>query len=148
MKPALLAIVATILYGLHGVILEQKLARVSALVLMMIFYGISTMAATLLICAWHSSGRTVNYPSDGGVLLVALVASIILLFANFAMTSAYTNGGSVFIITMILACVPVTASVFRFIWNKGLPTSQQTVGYILGAIAVYLVITGGRAKPV
>ena len=140
-KPAMMALAAVFLYALQNVLLEQKFRGVNTLSLMMVMYGVVWVLSLIT-----GSLRTPTGFPLGDAWPTAILAGTILFVGNYLMTGSYTNGGTVFTITMITVSMPVIASAVRYLWVGGLPTGQQMVGYLLAIASVYLIITG-RAKP-
>ena len=141
MKPVLLAIFALIIYAFNNVLTEQKLAKYSVFSLMTYFY---ILMLPLAIGGWFYLKAT-HHPTpapSGWTIIFVMGVGVTYFIADSCYIGAYTNGGTVLTVAGIVALFPALASVIRYIWVGGLPNMYQTVGYILGLLAIVLIAKG------
>ena len=135
------ALVAMWLYALQNVLLEVRLAKYTALGLMVYWYF--TLAPLALIgIAWmywsHQPVKMPNWP-DGGV---AIAIGTMFFIADYFYISAYTSGGKLMAITAVAVMIPIMAQFIKYLWVGGTFNRYHLAGYLLAALAVLLINKG------
>ncbi len=147
-KATVFAILAPILYALGNVLLEHKFSKYNNLTLMIVYGTVITVSAIIVRVLIKNESFSYNFPVGNELwLLVAL--GFIFFAAAYFFIGAYTNGGKLLTITILMILLPVFASLFKFTSSfviHGMvytqPNHLQLSGYILAAIAVLLVVKG------
>lgn len=157
MKGSIFALVGMLLYAGANVVMDGKLARYNNLTIMSV-YGlfIAGLAFALrqLLLTRASTGDALSYAYPSGMGLLYLVVLGVLFFgADYFFIGAYTNGARLVTVTSISLLFPVFASLVEFIWsrvNKEVqftpPTLWHIAGYVLGCVAVFLVLKGNAVR--
>jgi hypothetical protein len=135
------AFIAMALYALQNVLLEVRLAKYSALGLMVYWYFTLAPLALLGIGAMYLSHQPVKMPSfaDGGI---AIAIGIMFFVADYFYISAYTGGGKLMAITTLTVMVPIIAQLIKMAWAGGSFNRYHVIGYVLAAAAVLLINKG------
>jgi len=145
MKIVLFAAMAVFLYALQNVLLEQKLANFNTAPILVYVYTAAFPLALVRFGYLKATGQSIRVPS-GMALAIALLAGVMLFFADLLYVGAYTSGGNLMTITTIVVLFPAFASLIRYFWVGGLPNRYQAAGYILAALAVLLVAKGNAIQ--
>ena len=135
------ALVAMWLYALQNVLIEVRLAKYTALSLMVYWYF--TLAPLALIgIAWmywsHQPVKMPNWP-DGGV---AIAIGTMFFVADYFYISAYTSGGKLMAITAVTVMIPAMAQFIKYLWVGATFNRYHLAGYLLAALAVLLINKG------
>ena len=141
MKPALLAIAAMVLYASQNVMMEQKLSKFSTPALLTIMYAVMFPLVLARLATMKALGEEINFPM-GDALFYALLSGAIYFIADYAFVGAYTNGGSVMLVSTIVVTFPVFAAIIKYVMYGHTPNMYQVVGSVLAFAAVFLVTFG------
>jgi len=135
------AFVAMALYALQNVLLEVRLAKYSALGLMVYWYFTLAPLALIGIAGMYLSHQPVKMPglADGGI---AIAIGIMFFVADYFYISAYTSGGKLMAITTLTVMVPIIAQLIKMAWFGGSFNRYHVIGYVLAAAAVLLINKG------
>ena len=135
------ALVAMWLYALQNVLLEVRLAKYTALGLMVYWYFTLAPLALLGIGVMYWSHQPVRMPDmkDGGV---AIAIGTMFFIADYFYISAYTSGGKLMAITTLTVMVPIIAQLIKMAWAGGSFNRYHVIGYVLAAAAVLLINKG------
>ena len=135
------ALVAMWLYALQNVLLEVRLAKYTALGLMVYWYFTLAPLALLGIGFMYWSHQPIRMPDmkDGGV---AIAIGTMFFVADYFYISAYTSGGKLMAITTLTVMVPIMAQLIKMLWSGGSFNRYHVIGYVLAALAVILINKG------
>jgi drug/metabolite transporter (DMT)-like permease len=135
------AFVAMWLYALQNVLLEVRLAKYTALGLMVYWYFTLAPLALIGIAWMYWSHQPVKMPGwpDGGV---AIAIGTMFFVADYFYISAYTSGGKLMAITTLTVMVPIMAQLIKMLWAGGSFNRYHMIGYVLAALAVILINKG------
>jgi hypothetical protein len=138
------AFVAMWLYSLQNVLIEVRLAKYTALGLMVYWYFTLAPLALLGIAWMYWTHQQVKMPgwSDGGV---AIAIGTMFFIADYFYISAYTSGGKLMAITTLTVMVPIMAQLIKMVWVGGSFNRYHLLGYVLAALAVVLINKGNLA---
>jgi drug/metabolite transporter (DMT)-like permease len=138
------AFIAMFLYALQNVLVEVRLAKYSALGLMVYWYFTLAPLALLGIGWMYWSRQPVKMPNmaDGGV---AIAIGTMFFVADYFYISAYTSGGKLMAITALTVMVPIMAQLMKYLWVGGSFNRYHVLGYVLAALAVILINKGNLA---
>ena len=138
------AFVAMWLYSLQNVLIEVRLAKYTALGLMVYWYFTLAPLALLGIGWMYWSHQPIKMPgwSDGGV---AIAIGTMFFIADYFYISAYTSGGKLMAITTLTVMVPIMAQLIKVLWVGGGFNRYHVIGYVLAALAVILINKGNLA---
>ena len=141
MKPVLYSILAMICYALANVIVEQKLARLNTLTIIVCYSGIIFIITLITWLIVRASDPTFQFPK-GPLLLIALGVGLLFTLADYCFISAYTSGGKLFVVTSIYVLFPVCASVIKFFTAGEKPNLWHVCGYMCAIIAILCITKG------
>jgi drug/metabolite transporter (DMT)-like permease len=135
------ALVAMWLYALQNVLIEVRLAKYTALSLMVYWYFTLAPLALLGIGFMYWSHQPVRMPDlkDGGV---AIAIGTMFFVADYFYISAYTNGGKLMAITAVTVMIPIMAQFIKYLWVGGSFNRYHFAGWVLAALAVILINKG------
>ncbi|HEX6463674.1 MAG TPA: hypothetical protein VFZ98_04450 [Vicinamibacterales bacterium] len=135
------AFVAMWLYALQNVLIEVRLAKYTALGLLVYWYFTLAPLALGGLAWMYLSHQTVKMPgwSDAGV---AIAIGTMFFVADFFYVSAYTQGGSLMAITTLAVMVPIIAQLLKMAWIGGSFNRYHLIGYLFAAAAVLLINKG------
>jgi drug/metabolite transporter (DMT)-like permease len=147
MKSIIFALVGVILYAIQNTIIDVKLKQYSTVSLLMGLYIILLPLAVGLFLYQKFTGQAVIIPSGSSFKILAAVA-IMFFVTDFFYIGAYTSGGNVVVITILLVLMPVIGALIKFMWVKEIPTPYHFAGFIFAMIAVIFIAIGNSKKPV
>jgi len=135
------ALVAMWLYALQNVLIEVRLAKYTALSLMVYWYFTLAPLALLGIGVMYLSHQPVRMPDmkDGGV---AIAIGTMFFVADYFYISAYTSGGKLMAITAVTVMIPAMAQFIKYFWVGATFNRYHLAGYLLAALAVLLINKG------
>lgn len=120
-----------------NVIIARKLTAVPPMVSTAIFSIVVALAA-IIACLFHKELHIcLTAPSLQEFLFIAL-CGILYFFADYLFFLAYHKGGTLGVITTVVAVFPVCAAVMNVATGGELPKLTQLGGAALGIAAVYL----------
>lgn len=134
-------LIAVVCYAVANVVLEQKLSKYNNLSLLVVYAGLIFVLAAVLRQFMRTADPVWDFPAGAAMLLMIAVA-LVFFAADYFYLGAYTNGGDVLTITMIMTLLPVVASVVKFLWVGGLPNKWQLAAYACAIAAVALAAKG------
>ena len=143
MKPILYACAAMILYAFQNVILEQKLAKYTTAPILFYFYLAMLPLAVILVIFLRASEQTLVWPS-GIAIAITLGVGIVYFFADYCFISAYTSGGNVMTVMIMVMMFPVFASIVKYFWVGALPNHYQIASYLFAVVSVLLLAKGNN----
>lgn len=138
MQSIVFAVLATILYAVSGVIIEQKLERFSTIPLSLLFAVAFVPLAFIILGIQKLGHQEIKFPTHG-LLWLTLAMGITYFLADYFYIGAFTTGGNAVVITTIIMIAPVIAAIVENIWTGRVPNSYQITGYVLAAGAVLLM---------
>jgi drug/metabolite transporter (DMT)-like permease len=137
MKSALFALAAIALFSLQAAIIKQKIAQVSPLANMMVFY---LFTLVFVVPAFFITKTGTTVVPQGGQWGVLAICAFLLFLADFCMFSAYHAGGKLVTITTIACLMPVFASIISWTVFRDIDiTPRHVLGWVMAAAAVWLV---------
>jgi drug/metabolite transporter (DMT)-like permease len=145
MKPIVFTLIATVCYAVCNVLLEVKFSKLNALTLMIVYASVIWVSAVSMRQVMKTNEPSFNFPV-GKTLALAIVLGLIYAAGDYFFVGAYTHGGDVVTITCITMLIPVVASLLKFSIARQLPNVLQLSGYLLAALAVFLVSKGSITK--
>lgn len=138
-----LAMVAVFLYAIQNVALELSLAKENTFKLLVIMY---TIMWPMALAAWWYTSDTEGLrflTDDTSKLGLIAVIGIVYFFADTSFVSAYTVAeGNVLTITTIVIMFPLFATLIKYVLSGSIPNIYQLGGYLLGAVAAWLMPYG------
>lgn len=150
-KAVVFAVLAPILYAVANVLLEHKFAKYNNLTLIIVYGTVCAVSAVVIRAMVKDGSPSFNFPT-GSEFVLLLALGLIIFFADYFFVGAYTNGGDLLTITVLMMLFPVFASLFKFAGSFVIremvyapPNAMQIGGYILAAFAVWLVVKGSPA---
>jgi drug/metabolite transporter (DMT)-like permease len=147
MKTILFALVGIILYAIQNTIIEVKLKQYSTISLLVGWYMVLLPLAVGLYVYQKLAGIPVISPHGSDFKMLAAVAAMFFI-ADFFYIGAFTSGGDVVTITILLTLMPVVAALLKFIWVKDVPTPFHLAAFLCAVCAVVLVAIGNSKKPI
>jgi len=145
MKPVIYAFIGIVLYAIQNTIIDVKLKQHSTVGLLMGIYIILLPLAAGLFFYQKLSGQSMSIPTGSSFKILAAVA-VMFFVADFFYVGAYTSGGNVVVITIMLVLMPVIGTFMKFVWIKERPTMYHFVGFILATCAVICIAIGNSKK--
>jgi len=138
MKPVLFAIIGVFGYVVMNVMIEQRLKHASPLAnsLLLLVTGIAFVLPAAVL-QWYYYPKFVLPPLTDWRLLVGLGVSFLL--ADYFFLKAYNSGGSLMMISTMVAMFPVFASLLNAGLGGNLPPSRQWLGWLVALITIVLV---------
>lgn len=143
MKSVIYAFIGTCLYAITGVVIEQKLEKFNTISLVILFVLPMIPLALIWLGVQKVTHQEITFPT-GTALLIVMVMGVAYFFADYFYLSAFTHGGSVLTISMIILIVPAVAAIIRYFWVGGLPNTYQIIGYVLIVTAMIFITKGSR----
>lgn len=140
-RPVVFAFLAMWLYALTNVILEVKLSKYTTMGLLLFWYFTLLPLALAGIGYMRLTGQTIVLP-DRTDALIAIGVAAVFFFADYFYIGAYTSGGSLLAITTLVILFPVIAQFIKYLWVGGDVNLYHLFGYVLAAIAVFLIGKG------
>lgn len=101
--------------------------------------------AFIMRAATKTTDAAYDFPV-GGDLLMLMLMGVVFAIADYFFIGAYTNGGSLLVVTSIVTLFPVIASLIKFLLTRNIPNLWQISGYACAAVAVFLVAKGSTAQ--
>ena len=145
MKSIVYACIAIMLYAIQNTIIDVKLKNNSTASLLLVFYIVLLPLAIGLFCYQKLSGQAVTIP-QGNTLWIVVAVAVMFFVADFFYFGAYTSGGDVATITIILVLMPVVSALIKFLWVKDVPTPYHMIGFVFAAISVIFILIGNSKK--
>jgi len=145
MKPALFAAIGILGYVVMNVMIEQRLKQSSPLansLLMLVCGGVIILPLTLL--QWWLHPKFTMPPVTDWRLLVSL--GLAFAFADYFFLKAYNSGGSLIMISTMVALFPVFASILNSSLGGAPPSYRQWLGWAV-AVAAIVLVSEDPAKP-
>lgn len=143
-RPIVYAFVAMWLYGLQNVIIEVKLAKYTTMALLLFWYFAMVPLALAGLGYMYFTGQSIAIPNRTDAVIATAVA-VMFFFADFFYVGAYTNGGSVLVVTTMVVLFPAIAQLIKFLWVGGSWNYYHIFGYLFAALAVILISKGSVA---
>lgn len=140
-RPIVYAFISMWLYGLQNVIIEVKLAKYTTMALLLYWYFAMVPLALAGLGYMYFTDQSIAIPNRTDAVIAVAVA-VMFFFADFFYVGAYTNGGSVLVVTTMVVLFPVIAQLIKFLWVGGSWNYYHIFGYILAALAVILISKG------
>ena len=141
MKTVVFSILSMLLYAISNIIFEQKLSKMNNLTIIVCYTSVVLVLALIIRQIVRTDDVSFDFPK-GNVLWFALGVGVIYTLADYFFIGAYTNGGSLLMITSIVALFPAVASLFKFLLTREIPNMYQISGYILAFVAIILIAKG------
>jgi drug/metabolite transporter (DMT)-like permease len=135
-----------ICYALANVVVEQRLAKLNSLTIIVCYSGIIFCTTFIAWCIVKINDPTLPFPK-GTVLFAVLGVGVLFTLADYFFITAYTSGGKQFVVTSIYVLFPVCASFIKFLTTGEQPNIWLVCGYGC-AIAAVLCISKGSVVTV
>jgi drug/metabolite transporter (DMT)-like permease len=146
-KSIVYAIIGIVLYAIQNVIIDVKLKQYSTISLLLGFYLALLPLAGLLFVYQKYFGDGVVVPSGDALKIVAVVA-VMFFIADFFYLGAYTSGGNVVVVTILLVLMPIIGALLKFLWVKEVPTLYHIASFVFATLAVVFIAIGNSKKTV
>lgn len=147
MKSLVFALIGIVLYAIQNTIIDVRLSKYSTVNLLVGWYIVLLpMAAGLYIYQRFSGGQS-SMPVGSDLTLLAAVA-VMFFIADFFYIGAFTAGGNVVAITILLVLMPVLAALLKFVWVKEVPTTYHFIAFTFAFLAVIFVAVGNSKRPI
>ena len=147
MKSIVYAIIGVVLYAVQNVLIDVKLKEYSTVSLLLGFYLMLLPLALGLFLYQKYMGQGVLVPTGDALKVVAAVAFMFFV-ADFFYIGAYTSGGNVVVVTIMLVLMPVIGALLKFLWVKEIPTPYHVAGFVCAMLAVVFIAVGNSKKPI
>ena len=144
-KPAVFALLAMVFYAVTNVVLEEKFSKFNNLTLMCVYVVPVLLVAIVGRGLVKTSDPSFDFPV-GSDLFILVALGFLWAAADYFYIGAFTNGGSLLMVTSIMIMFPAVASLIKFMWTQSLPNMWQVGGYLLGVCSVMLVIKGSATS--
>lgn len=142
-KAAFLALTAITLYAGQNIVLEQKLAKFSVPAILVFMYVVMLLLTAVRLGTMKVLNEAIALPiGNREVMFYVLLCGVIYFLADYAFVGAYTVGGSVVLVSTIVALFPVLAALLKFFFYGSVPNWYQICGWVAAFIAVTLVVYG------
>ncbi|MEY2640871.1 MAG: hypothetical protein RL150_264 [Candidatus Parcubacteria bacterium] len=145
MKTTLYALIGIVLYAIQNAIIDVKLKQYSPTGILLGFYIILLPLALGLFLWQKASGQPVGIPTGKPFLILSLVA-VMFFIADFFYIGAYTSGGNVVTVTILLSLMPVIGGIIKFFWVRDVPNGWQVTSFGFALIAVICIAIGNTRK--
>ena len=158
MGPNMRTLVAGGIYGVQNAIMEYEFGqRFSPIVILTIAWAIMLAMNLARIGASNYTGEELSWPT-GGIIWFFIINGVLWYFADMFYVSAYSAGGKVETVTMIMMAFPAMAILAKFIYSHGAKIVEQSafghfrdlpkpvidapmvVGYILICLGLYFIV--------
>ena len=143
MKTVLFSLLAMIFYAIANVLVEQKLARLNSLTIIICYSGVIFITTFLARLIMKTNNPEFDFPK-GTLLFAALGVGVIFTLADYFLMTAYTTGGKLFVVTSIYVLFPVCASFLKFLLTGERPNIWLVIGYTSAIIAVLCISKGNK----
>ena len=145
MKSVIYAVIGLVLYAITNTIIDVRLKQYTTVSLLLGWYVVLFPLAIGLFFYTKYFGQPMVIPAGADLKMLMAVAAIFFV-ADFFYIGAFTNGGNVVTITILVALVPVVAGLVKYVWVKDVPTRYHLVGFVLALLAVACVAVGNSKK--
>lgn len=146
MKSIIYALIGVILYAVQNTIIDVRLKQYSTVSLLVGWYVVLLpLAAGLYLYSRYVGSPTV-FPIGSDLKLLGAVA-VMFFIADFFYIGAFTAGGNVVAITILLVLMPVIGALMKFVWVKEAPSAYHLWGFVFAVFAVVFVAVGDAKKP-
>lgn len=122
MKTILYALAGIVLYAVQNTIIDVKLKQYSTTEILLGFYITLAPLAACLYFYQKLTGQPSSIPTGSALITVSIVAAMFFI-ADFFYIGAYTSGGNVVTVTILLTLMPVIGGVVKFFWVKESPSA-------------------------
>jgi drug/metabolite transporter (DMT)-like permease len=146
MKSIIYALIGIILYAVQNTIIDVRLKQYSTVSLLVGMYIILLPLGVGLFLYQKYMGQAMITPSGNDFKIVAFVAAMFFI-GDFFYVGAYTSGGNVVTITILLVLMPVIGGLMKFWWLKESPTPYHFVAFVCAALAIVFIALGDSKKP-
>lgn len=134
MYPSTAAIVAMVLFSIFNTLIERKIKNVSPLMTMAIVY---TTTLFLTLISFSPRNPAITFP-HGWQWVIAILCGVMLFTADYFFYTAYHTGGSLVMVTVILALVPVCSVIISYPFGGSVPSLRQFAAALMAIGAVWL----------
>lgn len=141
---AVAAALAVLCYAVANVLIEQRLAHVNHVTLIICYTAIMVPIAFAVRASSLAGANDIAFPG-GWQLALALAIGLLFFAGDYFLFGAYTHNGDIFTIVTVTMLFPVFASAVRLLFTFELPNLYHIIGYLL-AIAAILVLQKGNAS--
>ncbi len=146
MKSIIYALIGIVLYAIQNTIIDVKLKQYPTVSILLGLYTVLLPLACGLFIYQKIVGQPVLIPSGDALKTLAGVA-IMFFVADFFYVGAYTAGGNVVVVTLLLVLMPVIGALMKFFWVKESPTPYHFASFACAALAVMFIAIGNSKKP-
>jgi drug/metabolite transporter (DMT)-like permease len=116
MKSVIFATLGAIFYGLSAAILEQKLQKVSPLIIMIEYGSIVSILSLIILKITNPAIIISNTTITQENIFYIIIIGIVIFTADIFTISAYSKGNAI-TITSLLTLTPVATMLFKNIWQ-------------------------------
>ena len=126
-----------VLSAAGNVIIDRKIATVPPMVSTTVFSVVVAFVAIIACCFHKSLNLRLEVPTPQQLFFIAF-CGVLYFFADYLFFLAYHKGGTLGVVTTVIAVFPVCAVVINVATGGELPKLTQLGGAVLGIVAVYL----------
>jgi len=138
MKPEILAVLSMLLYATGNVIINRKLAAIHPLINSAILSTTMAMIALSVLYFFHKQLKIELVMPGRWELLFLALCGVLYFLGDYLFFWAYHKGGTLGLITTVVAIFPVFAAIINIISGGSSPKITQLAGAGLGIMAVFL----------
>lgn len=143
----LFVLTACLLYATQNVIISRQLAGISEWVMLACVHVISITLAWTIILTRHRTGMDLSLPEGMKPWLLLATIAAVNTSADYCFFRAYTAGGNMSTITILVVTLPVFATIINVATGGTLPNWRHITAWTLVAAAVWLVSNGKTPSP-
>ncbi len=128
-------------FAIGDVLMEERLTKYNNLTITMGYIPIVFIAAFIMRVAIKTSDSAYDFPTGNDLIWLVLMGAVFAV-ADYFFIRAYTNGGSLLVVTSIVTLFSVIASHIKFLPTRDIPNVWQLGSHACAAVAVFLVAKG------
>jgi drug/metabolite transporter (DMT)-like permease len=147
MKLIIFALIGVVLYAIQNTLIDVKLKGYSTVGILLRFYIVLLPLALGLFLYQKIAGQPLVIPSGDALKVLAAIA-VMFFVADFFYIGAYTSGGNVVVVTILLVLMPVLGALMKYVWVKEVPTPYHLASFVCATLAVVFIAVGNSKKPV
>lgn len=148
MKPTHLAFLAVCCFALENALISKYLHKISACILLAIMHAIVACIFVLIVAVNKPGGEGWITPTGFWIWVLIVGCSAVFGLGDFWYLTALQSKESVGTVTLMIAALPVIATLISSVLNKTLPTLDEVFAWVLvfGALVV-LTLKPFSGKP-
>ncbi len=146
MKPVLVATIGMAFYAAAAILIKQKLEGFNTFSILVYWYATMLPLSLGALFVYKVIDKPIAAPV-GNSIYWAIGVGVAFFLADSAYISAYEMKGDVFAITTVSVLVPIFVAIIKNFLTGTWPNKYQVAGYVLAAIAIFLIVKGSPPEP-